>query len=174
MKIFKHTFFISLVVSSLIIISRFKFDVAPILLVLVGGFIANFFPYLDFIVNAFLINPQSQSSEEIKSLFLRREYKKLISLIDSNSVSENKPTINSAHFQVILLLLGFYFITTKPTLFGFGFLLSLIFNLIYRLHSSMPFYHQWFWIFKNPVSLSFVKMWLYINIAFGVIYIVLV
>ncbi|MDA1338230.1 MAG: hypothetical protein O2871_02610 [bacterium] len=174
MKIFKHTLFISLVVSSLIIISTFKFDVFTILLVLAGGLLASFFPYLDFVINAFLINPQSESSTEIKSLFLRREYKKLINLVDSNSFSENKPTINSAHFQVILLMLGFYFITTRPVLFGFSFLLSLIFNLIYRLYISMPFYHQWFWIFKNPVSLSFVKMWLYINIAFAVIYIVLI
>src|SRR3989338_7887566 len=134
MKTFKYTFFISIVVSCLILISRFTFDMPSIIIVLIGCLIANFFPYSDFILSAFFTSPQLENSVTIKGLFLRREYSKLITYIDSNNFSEYKSTINSAHFQVILLFLGFYFLSTQPVLFGFSFLLSLIFNLIYRLY----------------------------------------
>ncbi len=174
MKTFKYSLFISIVVACLILISRFTFDTTSIIIVLFGCLIANIFPYLDLILNAFYITPQLENSLTIKGLFLRREYSKLIMYIDSISISEYKSTINSAHFQVVLVLLGFYFLSTSPMLFGFSFLLSLMFILIYRLYVSLPFYHKWFWLFKNPVSLNFVKIWIGVNIFLAVIYTIII
>ena len=174
MKTFKHTFFIAIVVSCLILISRFTFDTTSIVIILCGCLVAIFFPYLDLILNAFFITPQLENSLIIKSLFLRREYLKLITFIDSGNFSEYKSTINSAHFQVVLVLLGFYFLSTSPLLFGFSFLLSLMYNLIYRLYISLPFYHKWFWLFKNPVSLNLVKMWIIVDVIIAIIYTILI
>jgi len=174
MKTFKYTLFISFIVACLILISKFNFDILTIIIVLVGCFLASLFPYIDYLVLAFYIHPDNQSAYTIKSLFLRREFLKLIAFIDESNLTEFRPTINSAHFQVILIVLGFYFLTTSPLLFGFSFLLSLMFNLVYRLHISIPFYAHWFWLFKNPVGLRFVRVWVYVNLGLALLYIALV
>jgi len=174
MKTYKYTLFISLVVSSLILISKFSFDVNSIVTVLLAGLIASFFPYFDYLIVAFYLSPNTESSITIKKFFLRREYVKLISFIDFGNLSGLKPTINSAHFQAILMILGFYFLTTHPLLFGFSLLLNLMVNLTYRLYAKLPYYLNWFWLFKNPVSLSLVKVWIYINIAISIVYIILI
>ena len=170
MKTFKYTLFISFVVACLILISRFSFDVKSIIIVLLGSFTANLFPYLDYLLISFFINPQAESSMVIKSLFLRREYFKLVRFIDESHFLQYKLTINSAHFQVVLGFLGFYFLSTRPLLFGFSFLLSLMVNLTYRLYTSLPFYQSWFWLFKNPVSVNFVKIWLIGNLLIALTY----
>jgi len=174
MKTYKYTLFISLVVSSLILISRLSFDINSVVTVLSAGIISTLFPYFDYLVSAFYLSPNAESSITIKSFFLRREYVRLIKFIDSSNLSELKPTINSAHFQAILMILGFYFLTTHPLLFGFSLLLNLMVNLTYRLYAKLPYYLNWFWLLKNPVSLSWVKIWIYLNIVVSVVYIILI
>lgn len=174
MKTFQYTLFIALVTCCLILISIFRFDTISILTVVLACFLAIVFPYLDFMLRAFYVVPKLENSVTIRGLFLRKEFSKLINFIDTNRFIDNKSTISSAHFQVVLVFLGFYFLTTLPSLFGFSFLLSLMFNLIYRLYTSFPFYQGWFWFFKNPVSVTFVKVWLVVHLTIAFIYVFLI
>ena len=141
-----------------------------VILVFIAITLALIFPYIDYLIYAFYLHPNEPVSHQVQELFSRRHFVKMFQTMDSEHSNFNKLTINSVHFQALLIFLGLYIILTYSQIFGLAFLSTLIIVLSFRLNKFKFLSHNWFWIYKGQVTERFISFWVALNIFFAIAY----
>lgn len=122
------SFFYFLVLSVL----RFKIDAALVFLWL-GGLTGTFLLDIDHLLYWFVTHPEKEDSQEAKALWQQKGlggYVQLYQLVQKTHYTHDRLIFHSAVFQVILLVLAFYLVSSGGSFFGSGLIMSVNLHLL--------------------------------------------
>lgn len=121
--------------------------ISLILLTAIAAKLSVFFLDLDFFYYAFFTNPGSSLSLGLRELLAQKNYAGIITYLNHHEDELNQPILRSALFQIILLILTGYLITSQANLFGVTFALGVLLQSL--LTGWQRQNKDWFWILKN-------------------------
>jgi hypothetical protein len=131
-----------------------------------GAFIGTFLIDLDHFIYLFFTNPHELTSQRAQRLWEQKHLKELIILTFDTSEERIKLAFHNVLFQLILLVLCFFVLTSTGNLFGAGLVMAM------TLHLLKDELHEWwsgreerlkewlFWPIKMEVSLQNQKVFL--------------
>jgi len=131
-----------------------------------GLILGSFFLDLDHLVFWFFLKPSLPESHQAQSYFQSRQFKSLLSLLESTHKGHTSLIFHHYFFQVVLTLTTFFVFTSSPNIFVMAFLLSLNLHLLideYVDLNSQP-EHLQKWLFareKKQLPLPYLKYYLY-------------
>lgn len=99
-------------------------------ILLLGVFIGIILPEIDSLIYVFFVNPQELTSQRVIDLFKRGKIMGAIRLL-KETVSERKTLVfHSDIFLIIVLILGFWLVTSSASYLGKGVVWGMIANLV--------------------------------------------
>lgn len=131
-----------------------------------GAFIGIFLIDIDHFIYFFFTNPHELTSQRAQRLWQQKRFKELIVLTSDTSGERIKLAFHNVLFQLILLVLCFFVLTSTGSLFGAGLVMAM------ALHLLKDEFHEWwtgreerlrqwlFWPIKMDVSLQNQKFFL--------------
>lgn len=111
---------------------RFKIDLALVFLWL-GGLLGTFLLDIDHLLYWFVTHPEKEDSREAKALWQQKGlhgYRELYQLAQKTHYAHDRLIFHSAVFQVILLVLALYVISSGGSVFGSGLIMSVNLHLL--------------------------------------------
>jgi len=131
-----------------------------------GVLIGYYLPFFDHIFYAYLLRPHSEESKNIRSLIKPKKFWELVRYVNATKDQREKLIIHTAYFQIVLIFLTFYILTSSGSLFGrgivYGFSLALLADemLIYVKNRNLDS-----WFRDAPVKMDSQKteVFLYVN-----------
>lgn len=133
-EVFSHlviTFFYFFAVS----VFRLKLDI-DLVLIWLGGLLGTYFLDIDHLIYWFVTHPEREDSIEAKRVWGLRELgvkervKKLYQLGKRVHNLHNRLIFHTATFQIILLIVAFYVLTSGGSIFGSAFVMSINLHLL--------------------------------------------
>lgn len=150
-------FFIWFLVVSLI---RFKLNFGLFYLLL-GGVAGTILFDLDHLIFAFFVKPQEITSLRVKKYLEEKRIKELISLL-LDTLHERKALVfHSVVFQMVLLVLVFFVLTSSNSFLGTGMVMGLMLrSLVLQARSLLKGedISSWFWQFRKKPRLKAQKL----------------
>ena len=95
-----------------------------------GGFTGTFLIDLDHFIYLFFTNPHELTSQRAQRLWEQKRIKEMIALTFDTVEERIKLAFHNAFFQVILLVLCFFVLTSTSNLFGAGLVMSMFLHLL--------------------------------------------
>jgi len=90
----------------------------------VGGLLGVFLPDLDHIIYVYFVQPQELTSQRINHLVDKKEIKRSVELLYETRGERRGLIFHTILFQIIFLILTFWMMSSSPSLFGQGLVLS--------------------------------------------------
>ena len=120
---------------------------------------------VEYILQAYLIDPYNEHSLRIKEFLSQKRYLGFIRYIDEHEYHFGEMSIRSLLFQCLLAVFGFYFIMTNANPFAQCLAISLFANLLY--FQTIEFAEtktlaRWFWILDAELSDSAYKAYMFV------------
>lgn len=118
---------------------------------------------LEYILQAYLIDPYNEYSVKIKEYLSQHRYLGFIRYIDENEYKFGEMSIRSVAFQSLLAVFGFYFIMTNVNPFAQCLTISLFANLLYfqvMEFAATKTLDRWFWILEANMTDSAYKAYM--------------
>lgn len=120
---------------------------------------------VEYILQAYLIDPYNEHSVKIKELLSQKKYLSFIRYIDEHEYSFGELSIRSMVFQCLLAVFGFYFVMTGANVFAQCLVISLFANLLYFQtieFAETKTLSRWFWILEADLSDAAYKTYIFI------------
>lgn len=161
---YKVPLLIGLTIAVGIVVFSPSINIYRAVLAIVGAIVGAIFLDIEYILQAYMIDPYNEHSVKIKEYINSRSYLGLIRYFDQAEYQFGEMSIRSAAFQILLALFGFYFIAASKgtNLFALCLSISLFANLLYfqilELVSTKTL-SRWFWLFDIELSLSAYKIY---------------
>lgn len=116
-----------------------------------GAILGTFVMELDYFINAYFLEPQSEFSKSVKGYITHHDYTGLINFIHFHKNDVTDKTLNSVLFQVVLAGGMFVVSASNASLFFKALVISTFTASIYRM---IELYFQgqsdsWFWALKQ-------------------------
>lgn len=158
-KFYRLQIILSLSLMIVLISQVFKSGYLELSLIALGCILGTFFLDLDYFINAYMIDQDSDFSKLLRDYVKNKDIIGALNytLFHPNEI-KNK-TLNSAIFQVALAIFSLYLVRNPGvSTFYKAFILSILINSIYRfLYFYIQNEHQdWFWILKETPGKSFI------------------
>lgn len=96
----------------------------------IGGFIGILMPYVDYLIYAYLVNPEDQNSKIAVGLVSRKNIFKSIDVFIGNSEVKKELIFHKAYFQAIFLIFMYLIVTSSGSLLGRGIVCGIALHLI--------------------------------------------
>ena len=116
-------------------------------LTILAAKLSAFFLDLDFLYYALITNPDSPLGQGLRDLLAQKNYTGIITYLNHHEDEIDRPILRSALFQVILLILTGYLVSSQANLFGVTFTLGVLLQSL--LTGWQRKNKDWFWILKN-------------------------
>lgn len=142
------TFIYFLIVSVL----RFKFD-ANLILLWTGALVGTFLLDIDHLLWWFYLHPEKEDSVEVNEIWKTKGFKgakEIFRCLERYHFTHNRLVFHSAVFQVVLLLLAFYFLTSSGDLFASALIMAVNLHLLKD---------EWWDFFKRRENLADWLFW---------------
>lgn len=127
------------------------------ILAFIGAVLGVFLLDFEYIIQAYIVDPLTDSSLKIKEYLSNRRVFGLIKYLDENEYNIGELSIRSAVFQVLFTLMGFYVVFGSRSPFIICLSLSVLANLIYiqmmELNKTSTL-KRWFWIYDGELTKS--------------------
>lgn len=130
----------------------------PIITVIFGAFLGTFFLDLDYILHAYILDPESDFSKSIKGYIHHKDFKGLVTYLFYHRTDLKEKTLNSAVFQVVLAGASLLVVSSTASYFTKALVLAAYVNSIYKFaeeHLQNKNTKEWFWAFKVTVDKKF-------------------
>ncbi len=95
-----------------------------------GGILGTLLPDVDYFLQAYLIRPKDQMSQEIVSLVSQRRVIKILDFVLRAKRNLPDLLVHKASFQLIFVIFSFFIITSSANLFGKGLVLGFLIHLL--------------------------------------------
>ncbi len=139
-------------------------DPISIAATVLGSLLGAFILELEYFINAFWIDPESEFSSNFKSLINQGNYEGLISYINMHKSGLQRRTLHSILFQVTLLLLLLSLPSSIISIFGFTLILSTFIQTFYQMyedHVERRGVNDWFWVLKQKPGALYKALYLF-------------
>lgn len=157
----------------LLIIVLFKWNWHwSLILFFLGGFLGVFLIEIDHFLYVLLSNPHELTGQRVKRLLEQKNFKQVIPLVFDTCEERKRLAFHNALFQVVLLGLCFFTITSTGNMFGYS-LLMVMFLMILKaeitdwLKDKEENLNYWlFWPIKQEISLQQQRLFIIIMVLF--------
>lgn len=129
LDIYKVYFLISLLVSTLLIIANIPSPIYVYVLIVLGSFLTPFLYEIDFLLYAFILDPQNEVSKNIRSLLKQKNYSGTFLYAHEHAQSLENDVLRSIFMVIGVFAIGFML------LFGYANYLAISVVLTYLLTS---------------------------------------
>jgi hypothetical protein len=169
---YKVPLLIGLTIAIGIVVFSSNINIYKAVLAVLGAIVGAVFLDIEYILQAYMIDPYNEHSVRIKEYISSKKFLGLIRYFDEAEYRFGEMSIRSAAFQILLALFGFYFIAAAKgsNLFALCLSISLFANLLYfqilELVSTKTL-SRWFWLFDIEMSFGAYKV--YVAIMFGML-----
>lgn len=117
----------------------------------IGIFLGNALLGLDSILYCYLKAPHEFTSQRVRRLFTQRQFREGFSLLSETQMERSRMIFHSVLFQVILLIVAFFVLTSTSSLLGKGLVLGILLHSLIDQWAELKKKGQlgsWFWQFK--------------------------
>lgn len=152
---------------------NFRLDIVEQLVGLVpfwlGGLFGVIFPDFDQLTYCFITYPEEFTSLRVKRLFQQKKIKEALSLISGTSGERMRLTAHNILFQVVLIVLCFFVVTSTNSSLGKGIVMGMFLHLLVdefefiRRGEFESFKKLFFWPLKKEVTLDFQRYFVIIS-----------
>jgi hypothetical protein len=94
-----------------------------------GGIIGTLLPYVDYLIYAYVMQPNASVSKEAVGLISKKDVVKSVNLMISSDLSKKDLIFHTVWFQLIFLLFTFFVVTSSGNIFGWGIVLAFSLHL---------------------------------------------
>ena len=143
---------LSFVLAVVIIALRLETNIINVILVLAGSLLGTFLLDLDYLVFAFIVEPNHHFSQRLRELVVQKNLDGALLYIDHNKSAIPRLTLHSALFQSVLAVITLYVLTSSNDIFGQAFVISGFLQSIYKVvdeYQQTKNVDRWFWILKE-------------------------
>jgi len=140
-----------------------------------GGLIGTFLFNLDHLLYLLVINPHELTSQRVQRLLAQKKIKETLILMAQTTHERHYLSFHSAFFQVILLVLCFFVLTSTNHLFGSGLVMGMMLHLLKDeveewLTGQEERLKKWlFWQVKFDVSFEQQRLFIILMVLFFVV-----
>ena len=132
-----------------------------LILIILGCLIGTFFLDLDYFINAYLIDQDTEFSKLLRDYVKNKDFVGALNYIIYHANEIKNKTLNSALFQVSLAIFSLYIVRSPVSTFYKSLIISILLNSIYRF---FYFYIQnehedWFWVLKKTPGKYFIGIY---------------
>ena len=123
-----------------------------------GGLLGTFLLDLDHLLYIWVIKPQEETSQKIRSLFNQGNYREMLTVLFNTREERTRLAFHSALFQPIFYVLCFYVVTSTTNHLGIGLVMVMALQLLREelmdlLTGREEFLNKWlFWQLDVEVS----------------------
>ena len=144
---------------------RVEKNILEVSLTFLSTLLGMLFLDVDYFLQAYWNDPDSAFSKGLKELVAQRNLKGSLNYMSMHKAELSKRLVHSAIFQVLLLCSGLMLMSASENIVGIAFVLSALFNLIYRMYEELEDRHStaaWFWFLKSAPNSTLQKIYLVI------------
>ena len=148
---YKFPLLISLVISVLIIALRLEVKPLNIIFVLLGSLMGTFILDLDYIFFTYIVEPEHYFSKNVLESVRNKNYLGALQYIDYHKKELRNLPLHSALFQVSLMVLAFYILSSSQEVLGKSFCLAIIVQMFFeeaKDYAENKKLDAWFWMLK--------------------------
>lgn len=127
-----------------------------------GIFLGNILLGLDSILYCYLRAPHEFTSQRVRRLFTQRQFREGFLLLSETQGERDRMIFHSVLFQLILLIVSFFVLTSTSSLLGKGLVLGLLLHSLADQWAELKKKGQlesWFWQFKVIPNAGFQKFY---------------
>lgn len=171
LRLYKVPLLLSLTLFAAFLAIKVERNVLNIALILAGSLLGTFLLDLDYIIHAYFVEPEKQSSNLIKDYIKHKDYLGLLVFGQTHKSDFEDLTLNSSLFQLILGGASVFVMTSGISIFLKVLIASAFLNSIYRfLEEYMKGnVKNWFWSFKMDTKPTNIYLYVLMLLA-GIIY----
>lgn len=145
-------------------VSRDAFEIFTIIF---GCLLGTFVLDAEYILYAYMYDPESDFSKNVIGYIKSKDYKNLVTFINTHKSEIKDKSLNSVIFQVIIAAIGIFVAYSPISYFIKAFVLSISASTIYKL---IEIYFEgdiddWFWAVKNKPNKQGVFLFIIVLIA---------
>lgn len=118
-----------------------------------GAFLGSFLLSLDQVIYCYFQAPHEFTSQRIRRLLQLKRYQEALMLLSQTGEERSKLVFHSVFFQVILLVVSFFVLTSSASLLGKGLVMGIFFQSLLEQGKDFKKKGQidgWFWQFQGP------------------------
>lgn len=156
---YKIPVLISIVISLVILVLGILFNgvASPWVgvLVFVGAILGALMMDLEFILYAYIIEPNSPASLSIKTFVRANGFGGYVRYLNENEYSFTELPLRSVLFQVLLMIFAYYVVITGGHYFGVALILSMLATIFYMQIielNKLGNLDRWFWLYNGDVN----------------------
>ncbi len=128
-----------------------------------GGLFGSLFLDIDHLFYAYLQAPHEFTSQRVKRLFEQKQFKVGMILLFETQEERGRMIFHSVLFQIILLIVCFFVLTSSASLFGKGLVLGMLLHSL--TDQGFEFIkngeiENWFWQFKEKPGINLQAIYL--------------
>lgn len=97
---------------------------------LYGGIIGTILPDIDYLVHAYFLKPQEETSRKVTALISDGKYKETWDEIVTGRRERTDLVFHSAYFQLIFLVFAFFVVSSSGSLLGRGVVLAFLLHIL--------------------------------------------
>lgn len=120
-----------------------------------GAILGIFIVDMEYILNAYIIDPSVEISGIIRDMIKKKQYKLYFKFLNENEYKFTNMAIHSTLFLVILAFFAFYIIVGNYWVFAKTFTVSILAVLVYKSIielSKTKTLKRWFWFYNGEIS----------------------
>jgi hypothetical protein len=157
-KYYRLQIIISISLTVVLISQVFKNGYLDLSLIVLGTLLGTFFLDLDYFIQAYFIDPESEFSRLLKDYVKHKDVVGALNYIIYHSNDVKNKTLNSAIFQIALSVFAIYVVRSPVAHFYKALIISVLLNSIYRFvyFYLQNEYEDWFWFFKEKPGKIFI------------------
>jgi hypothetical protein len=95
-----------------------------------GGILGTFLVDVDHLLYTLIIYPQESTSQRLKELLRRRQFKWALILLNDTQIERLRLPAHNILFQIVLVVLCFWIITSTGSLLGAGIVMGMVLHLL--------------------------------------------
>jgi len=157
---------ISLSLMVVLISQVYRNGYLELLLIVFGCLLGTFFLDLDYFINAYLIDSETEFAKLLKDYVKNKDFLGAFNYTIYHANEIKNKTLNSAIFQVCMAIFSLYLVRNPVSTFYKALVISILLNSIYRFfYFYIQNEHQdWFWVLKETPGKIFIGIYNFILI----------
>lgn len=160
-KYYRLPIILSISLTVVLISQVFRNGYLELTLIFLGCLLGTFFLDLDYFINAYLLDTDSEFSKLLRDYVKQKDYTGALNYIIHHADEVKNKTLNSAVFQVALSFFALYIVRNPVSTFYKALVISILVNSIYRFFYFFiqDEHHDWFWILKKAPGKMFIGIY---------------
>ncbi len=138
----------------------------------IGGLLGFHLLDVDHLLDVFFLHPEKEDSQQVKEALRSRNWKRVWQVLIETASQRSKLVLHSVVFEVVLMFLVIYVVTSKGGLFAAGLVLSFWLRILYeqvREFMKTGKMDRWFWQVREPVPSNLQAVFLTVGMVVWVI-----